>query len=579
MNNSSQSGSGSRPAKSVGPNATEGFAPSDNGFLDLLPALFQQFSAARVSPMIASDNRASSPPSENILPSIEARYRVLVEQIPAVVFMAFLDGGLSEAYVSPQIEQMLGFTQEEWLDDPLRWYQQIHPEDKERWSIEAAQTFFTGKPFRSAYRVMARDGRIVWFRCEAKLVRKNDGEPWFIHGVGFDITDLKETELALLRETAERERLQKKELENQIAKAEQVESRLAAIVESSDDAIISKTLEGVITTWNAAAARLFGYEAEEIVGRSIFTLVPEEMIQREEEILQKIAAGKRIANLDVQRLTKDNRRVDVSLTESPIKGADGRVIGISTIARDVTEQKRNEERLRVTEKLATAGRLAATIAHEINNPLEALTNLLYIVRQDPASPQAPEYLGRAEEELARVTQLTRQTLSFYRGNREASPMRVGSLISSVLSVFAPRLRNKSIEIHPEMGDDPEIIAVPGELRQVLANLLANSIDAVENGGRIRIRAKLHRRGDEHGIRLTVADSGMGIARDVQSKLFEPFFTTKNEVGTGLGLWVCKNIVEKHAGSIRVKSSAKPGKSWTAFSIFLPNVSAAEKSVA
>jgi signal transduction histidine kinase len=158
-------------------------------------------------------------------------------------------------------------------------------------------------------------------------------------------------------------------------------------------------------------------------------------------------------------------------------------------------------------------------------------------------------------------------------------MRVGSLVSSVLSVFTPRLRNKSIEICNEIGDDPEIIAVPGELRQVLANLLANSIDAVESGGRIRIRAKLHRRGDEYGIRLTVADSGIGIAPDAQSKLFEPFFTTKNEVGTGLGLWVCKNIVEKHAGTIRVKSSAKPGKSWTAFSIFLPNVSAAEKSVA
>ena len=113
----------------------------------------------------------------------------LVEQIPAVVFMAHLDRGIGEAYVSPQIEAALGFSQEEWLEDPIRWYQQIHPDDKQRWSIEAAEMFLSGKPLRSAYRVMARDGRVVWFHCEAKMIRREDGRPWFIHGVGFDITD------------------------------------------------------------------------------------------------------------------------------------------------------------------------------------------------------------------------------------------------------------------------------------------------------------------------------------------------------------------------------------------------------
>jgi PAS domain S-box-containing protein len=130
------------------------------------------------------------------LPEFDARYRTLVEQIPAVVFMAFLDKGIGEAYVSPQIEAMLGFSQEEWLNDPVRWYQQIHPDDKGRWSVEAAQLFLSGQPLKSLYRVLARDGHVVWFHCEAKMVRNNEGQPWFIHGVAFDISDLKRAEAA-----------------------------------------------------------------------------------------------------------------------------------------------------------------------------------------------------------------------------------------------------------------------------------------------------------------------------------------------------------------------------------------------
>jgi PAS domain S-box-containing protein len=144
--------------------------------------------------------------SQGPLLNVEARYRALVEQIPAVVFMAYLDKGIGEAYVSPQIEAALGFSQSEWLEDPVRWYQQIHPDDKMRWSFEAAEMFLSGKPLRSSYRVLARDGRVLWFQCEAKMIRREDGRPWFIHGVGFDITERKGLEEAILEISAREQR-------------------------------------------------------------------------------------------------------------------------------------------------------------------------------------------------------------------------------------------------------------------------------------------------------------------------------------------------------------------------------------
>lgn len=150
-----------------------------------------------------SAGKQQSADNEKDFPSVTDTYRILVEQIPAVVFIAFFDKGFGEAYVSPQIEKTLGFKQAEWLNDPVRWYQQIHPEDKERWSAEAAQIFLTGEPLHSIYRVLARDGHVVWFQCDVKMVRHADGHPWFIHGVGFDISS-RESGEKVLREYAER---------------------------------------------------------------------------------------------------------------------------------------------------------------------------------------------------------------------------------------------------------------------------------------------------------------------------------------------------------------------------------------
>lgn len=176
--------------------------------LQELAAVFLQQQPLSVSNSAVDFTKTAGTPKSNEVPllSMEAKYRALVEQIPAVVFMAYLDKGIGEAYVSPQIEAALGFSQSEWLEDPVRWYQQIHPDDKMRWSLEASEMFLSGKPLRSSYRVVARDGKTLWFQCEAKMIRKDDGRPWFIHGVGFDITERKSLEEAILKVSSNEQR-------------------------------------------------------------------------------------------------------------------------------------------------------------------------------------------------------------------------------------------------------------------------------------------------------------------------------------------------------------------------------------
>ena len=224
------------------------------------------------------------------------------------------------------------------------------------------------------------------------------------------------------------------------------------------------------------------------------------------------------------------------------------------------------------------GRLAATVAHEINNPLEAVTNLVYLARHAAVRSDVQDYLAAAEEELVRVSHLTKQTLGFYRDNKGATEVGVGALVNSLMPMFSARTRNKNIQLCPEIRDESAVYAIAGEIRQVIANLVSNSIDALSSGGTVRIRvaAATEWSGNRRrGVRLTVADTGSGIPSEVRGRIFEPFFTTKRDVGTGLGLWVCKSIVENHRGSIRVKSGTTPGRSWTVFSVFLPaNASAA-----
>ncbi len=261
------------------------------------------------------------------------------------------------------------------------------------------------------------------------------------------------------------------------------------------------------------------------------------------------------------------------MSVSPVHDLAGNLIGASTIARDITARKAAEETLRKTEKLAATGRLAASIAHEINNPLEAVTNLLYLLRKNPSlDEKGRKHLSFAEQELERVAHISKQTLGFYRQVSSPSRIDVAKTLESALSVYTHKLEGQSIKVETRWESGTEIQALAGEIRQVFSNLIANSIDAMPRGGTLILKvSKSHDwgNGNRRGVRVVFADTGSGIAPEQRSKLFEPFFTTKRDVGTGLGLWVSKNIVQNHQGSIQLRSSVRPGKSGTVFSVFLP----------
>jgi PAS domain S-box-containing protein len=253
--------------------------------------------------------------------NVEARYRALVEQIPAVVFMAYLDKGVSEAYVSPRIEAALGFSQQEWLQDPIRWYDRIYPDDKQRWSAEAAEMFLWGKPLKSAYRVLARDGRVLWFHCEAEMIRREGGRPWFIHGVGVDITEQK-----LAEESLQEER-----------------NVLSAILDIVGALIVVLDPAGRIVRFNRTCEQTTGYSFDEVQGRYVWDLflMPEE-VDSFKKILEQPTSERLSRDCQTYWLTRDGKSRLITWSSRILAGKDGASSHVIVTGIDVTERQRLE---------------------------------------------------------------------------------------------------------------------------------------------------------------------------------------------------------------------------------------------
>ena len=246
--------------------------------------------------------------------------------------------------------------------------------------------------------------------------------------------------------------------------------------------------------------------------------------------------------------------------------------GVAVFFRDVTERLRTEASLRQAEKLAATGRMAASIAHEINNPLEAVTNLLYLTALDPGlTLEGKAYVHEAESELRRVSEITTHMLRFYRQSTNAAEVDLCEVLDSVLVLFSGRLTRAGVEVVKEFATARPLMGYAGELRQIFANLVGNALDAMQTGGRLRLRVRQTQdaRGRGEGLRITVADTGCGMSAATRERVFEPFFTTKGNTGTGLGLWVSLELIGKHRGSVRVRSRQGEAESGTAFTLFFP----------
>ncbi len=266
----------------------------------------------------------------------------------------------------------------------------------------------------------------------------------------------------------------------------------------------------------------------------------------------------------------------------PVHTSTERIRWVGAVAVDTTQHKKSEEALRRSEKLAATGRLAASIAHEINNPLEAVTNLLYLLHDHTSlDAEALQYAEMAQHELARVSQITQQTLRFYRQSTQPAATRLGEVLDSVLTLYRGRVHAAQIQVVRAYDEKAELHSFGGELRQLFANLIGNALDAMPHGGTITLR--VHRGKDwgrtgQFGVHVVIADTGCGMTPAVRQRIFEPFYTTKEATGTGLGLWVSAEIVEKHHGRVRVRSRAAVGngtgqKSGTVFLLFFPHSTA------
>ena len=324
---------------------------------------------------------------------------------------------------------------------------------------------------------------------------------------------------------------------------------------------------------NPAFEVITGYTIEESLGHNCRFLQADHHDQPGLTLVREAIRQGREVKAIVRNYRKDGTPFWNELSISPIRNHEGRLTHFVGIQQDVTSRVEFEEALRESEKLATAGRLAASIAHEINNPLEAITNLIYLARHSSTMDEVEQHLSIADAELRRVALLTSQSLRFYKQSSAPQAVKPTELLDSVLDVYARRLQSMGVVVERRERTCDSIVCFESEIRQVLSNLVRNAMDAMKGrgGGRLvaRTREAVDWTRDIRGVMITVADSGTGMSREVQARIFEAFYSTKGNNGTGLGLWVTREIVTRHKGRLRVRSCNVPGRSWTIFELFLP----------
>lgn len=512
---------------------------------------------------------ASVPPAKATADVLSAD---LLETLPDAIVAVNRDGVIVQ--VNSQAQELFGYERDELIDQKVEMlvpesYRRAHHHHREGFAKApktrrmAADLDLYGK---------RRDGSE--FPVEISLSPVSTEQGAFVLSAIRDISDRKRIAEELRRANEELHRRTTEQLG-------EYRSRLASIIDSSEDAILSKDLKGMITSWNKGAERIYGYTPEEVVGKHISLLTLSDRPHEIPEILEKIGRGQKIEQYESVRLAKDGRRLDVSISVSPLRNAAGDIVGASAIARDITAQKRSEGQLRRSQKMEAIGRLAGGVAHDFNNVLGIINACAEFLRDRiDRGAESSLYVENIKKAIERGRSLTKQLLAFSRT----------SAIQPRVLDLNERLRDISKLLHPLLGEDVEILLVPGtpsavveadpgQLDQIVVNLAVNARDAMPRGGKFILETgavkfdetsaeQQHAMAPGKYVMLAVSDTGSGMDEATVSRIFEPFFTTKEAGhGTGLGLATVYGIVKQSAGHIMVYS--EPGQG-TTFKIYLPS---------
>ena len=486
----------------------------------------------------------------------EARYRMIVETTSEGVWLVNAD--FVTTFVNDRMAEMLGYSRDELIGRSVS--EAVHPEARALFAEKRSRRQQgISEVFENRYR--RKDGTTLWALAKTNPVFDEEGR--FAGALGL-FTDMTERR-----------------------KSEETRNRLAAIVESSHDAIISKTLEGRITSWNRGAERLFGYSEQEMLGRPITDLFPSDRLEEETDILARISRGESVQHFDTVRVRKDGSQVEVSLLISPIRGAAGEIVGVAKIARDMTERRkaeaalrRSEEQLRQSQKLEAIGSLAGGVAHDFNNLLSVILSYTNFLCEE-LTPGDPTRVDLEEIHKAgiRAADLTRQLLAFSRQQMlQPSVVDPNQILNGIQKMLARVVREDVLLTLLPVPDVGKVYVDPGQLEQVIMNLVVNARDAMPHGGSLTIETSNvfldeQYAAGHHGVRsgpyvmIAVTDTGTGIPKEMIPRIFEPFFTTKEKgKGTGLGLSTVYGIVQQSGGHIWVYSEPGTG---TTFKVYLP----------
>jgi PAS domain S-box-containing protein len=443
---------------------------------------------------------------------MQARYRSLVEQLPAVVFLVYLDRGIGEAYVSPYIEAALGFSQAEWLEDPVRWYRHIHPEDNLRWSEEAAEMFLTGKPLRSVYRVIARDGHVVWFHCEAKMVRSDDGHPWFIQGVAFDITEVKQAEEALQQER----------------------NFVSAILNTVGTLIMVLDLDGRVVQFNRACEQTTGRRLDEVRGRHAWELFPAaEDRERFKNAFEQLRTGYVPKESDWHWLTGDGGPRLISWSGTVLPDANGHVRHIIATGIDITESKRLEKAI-----LEISAREEHRIGQDLHDGLgQHLTGIAFM-----SKVLERKLADKSHAEAADASKIVRLVNEAIHKTRELSRGLL-PVVSDARGLMSA-LDQYSVEVRDLFGlacrfecDRPVLIydeTIANHLYRIAQEAVNN---AIKHGRGKSILIRLRADGD--GVSLSIRDDGVGLPEDVRNS-------------TGMGLHIMSYRAKMIGATLRIE---------------------------